>query len=778
MAVVVAVLALAGQMVGAPRAVAVPGPVGQPSAATVTADALPTAQIDGVVWSQVMAGNTVFAGGQFTSVRPAGAAAGTNQSARSNLMSYDIRTGIANPTFAPVFNGSVLVLALSPDQSTLYVGGQFTQVNDVQRNRFAALSVATGALLSVPAPNLSSTVYAIAVAGSTIYLGGNFNQVDQISRTRLAAINSVTGALTAWAPAADSTVRALVATPDRSRVIAAGNFATLNATSAPGMGSLDADSGAVRPWHANAVIANSGDQAAILTLRADADTIYGGGYAYGGGNFEGVFAADPTTGDLKWLQDCHGDTYDVAPVGDMVYSVGHAHFCSNIGGFPDTFPRVYHRALAVTKQATGTVTTNSQPGLHYGNFGGQPAPSLINWFPDLAAGSYTGKTQAAWSMVANTSYVALGGEFPEVNDQAQQGLVRFAVPAIAPDRQGPQVSGADFAVTPVVTPGRSVSLSWPGNFDRDDQLLTYDVLRDGVVMSSFDSTSQFWHHPRLSYVDRNVSPGGSYSYQVRVRDPHGNLVTSPSVSTQVSSDSSYADLVISDGAAHQWRLGSPPGAGSDPDTVGALPLTVSSGVAFGAAGALPADADTAATFDGGSSAIATTATGAQVAGSITIEAWVKTTSTTGGGLVGFGAADRSAASAAGDRTLYLDATGRVTYAERASGALLSVRSPGAVNDGAWHQLVAVHADAALQLYVDGHQVGAASTSVVPPAASGQWTLGGQTPSDLPGTPVGSYGGVLDDVSVTDAALSARQVYDHRQAGRPRFSVTGVGSGRR
>ena len=68
-------------------------PVAQPTASTVTADALPTVQIDGVVWSQVIVGNTVYAGGKFTNARPAGAAAGTNQTARSNLLAYDITTG-------------------------------------------------------------------------------------------------------------------------------------------------------------------------------------------------------------------------------------------------------------------------------------------------------------------------------------------------------------------------------------------------------------------------------------------------------------------------------------------------------------------------------------------------------------------------------------------------------------------------------------------------------------------------------------------------------------
>jgi hypothetical protein len=69
-------------------------PISQRTTKTVTADGLPTAQINGTVFAQVVVGNTVFAGGEFTKARPAGAAPGaSSEVARSNLMSFDIRTG-------------------------------------------------------------------------------------------------------------------------------------------------------------------------------------------------------------------------------------------------------------------------------------------------------------------------------------------------------------------------------------------------------------------------------------------------------------------------------------------------------------------------------------------------------------------------------------------------------------------------------------------------------------------------------------------------------------
>jgi hypothetical protein len=46
---------------------------------TVSADVLPTVQINGVAWSQAVVGNTVYVAGSFTTVRPAGAPAGTQE---------------------------------------------------------------------------------------------------------------------------------------------------------------------------------------------------------------------------------------------------------------------------------------------------------------------------------------------------------------------------------------------------------------------------------------------------------------------------------------------------------------------------------------------------------------------------------------------------------------------------------------------------------------------------------------------------------------------------
>src|SRR4051812_458163 len=89
---------------GTARADSAPAPGTGTDPVTVSADALPTVQINGVAWSQVVVGNTVYVAGSFTRARPAGAPAGTNETVRNNLLAYDIRTGELIPSFAPNLN--------------------------------------------------------------------------------------------------------------------------------------------------------------------------------------------------------------------------------------------------------------------------------------------------------------------------------------------------------------------------------------------------------------------------------------------------------------------------------------------------------------------------------------------------------------------------------------------------------------------------------------------------------------------------------------------------
>ena len=231
--------------------------------ATVALDALPTVQVDGVVWSQAVIGNTVYAVGSFTTARPAGAAPGVNTVARSNALAYNLTTGVLNTTWAPSLNGQGMAVAASPDGSRIYIGGDFTAVNGETRNRIVAVNPTSGALINTFQPRPDARVRALAVTNDTVYFGGLVTSVSSNARTRVAAVRASDGGLLPWAPDIQGgSVFALALSPDNSSVVIGGSFASVNSSTNPGTGlaRVDAVTGTNLPFSANSTIINTGDR--------------------------------------------------------------------------------------------------------------------------------------------------------------------------------------------------------------------------------------------------------------------------------------------------------------------------------------------------------------------------------------------------------------------------------------------------------------------------------------------------------------------------------------
>ncbi len=536
-------MALSAALIAGTIAISAPAsadtvPVDPTETATVSSDFLPTAQVDGVVWSQAVVGDTVYAGGSFAKARPAGAALGVNDTTRTHLLAYSISTGVLNPTFAPTLNGQVLVTALSPDNKRLYVGGDFTVVNGVTRNRVAAFDTATGALLSFN-PNANKSVRAITAVGDTVYIGGDFTAIKSTARTRVAAVTASTTALLPWAPAADfGSVHGIVQSPDATKVALGGRFTSLNGSTSPGYGlgmvssASSGDGKTTLQLLANSVVRDAGPNGAILSLVGDADSFYAGGYDFGSGaNFEGIVRLRWSDGGIIWMQDCHGDTYQVYAADGLVYDSSHAHSCSTVpGGFPEVSPRVNHQAIAFTKDVKGKLTKPG--GTSYQSFLGQPAPAVVNWFPSFVIGSYTGQNQATWAVTGNSQYVIFGGEFIAVNGKPQQGLSRFAQKAVAPNLDGPRLTGAEFVPTATSTTPGTVTLNWKGNWDRDNELLTYQVIRDGntaAPVATLSAKSRVTIRPSLTFTDTGLAGGSTHTYQLIALDPFGNAAAGDTI---------------------------------------------------------------------------------------------------------------------------------------------------------------------------------------------------------------------------------------------------------
>ncbi|QIG38801.1 PKD domain-containing protein [Microbacterium sp. 4R-513] len=763
-AVATSIAVIVGSFVAlAPARADVSPPPGE--ASTVTADALPTVQINGIVWDQAVVGNVVYAAGQFTRARPAGAAAGTNETPRSNLLAYDITTGNLIASFAPTINGQVRQVEASPDGTRLYIVGDFTLVNNQTRNRVAAFDLPSGTLAAFN-PNSNGATLGIDATNSTVYITGTFGRMSNVDRFGAAAVTR-DGALLPWAPVLEGRQgRVVVVSPDGSKVVLGGNFQTLNGSSNPGYGlaMVDATSGALLPFSTNNVVRDAGTDASILSLKSDGDDIYGTGYVFGnGGNLEGSFRASWTTGDLIWVNDCHGDQYDVQPSGDAVYTAGHAHYCGSlVDGFPQSDPWTFYRGIATSKTAARITPYGLNNG--YYDFGGNPAPKLLHWYPTFNAANVSGASQGPWTVnaSANGDYVVYGGEFTRVNNAGQQGLVRFAVPGKATNAQGPILWNTDWPATAIALSGNSVRVSWPLNYDRDSEYLKYEVLRNNVVVKTFDnvrSKPKDWGLPPMSYVDTNVVNGTTYTYRIRATDAQnhsilGGIATITASGTATAS--AYRDAVLADTPLDYWPLDD-----SSPtlsyDWAGASDLTVNTGVTRGTAGAMLNDPRPASRFNGNSDGFASTTNAIAGPDTFGIEAWFKTTTTSGGKIVGFGNSSTGTSSNY-DRHIYMEPNGQVTFGVWI-GSAATVTSPSAYNDGQWHHVTAGESANGLIMYVDGVRVGQRTDVTTAQPYNGFWRIGG----DSPWSGNAFFAGDIDDVAIYAAPLTKQQTQAHYTA---------------
>ena len=748
-------------------AVADPAPAGAAGTpSTVSADALPTAQINGIVWDQVVVGDIVYVVGKFSSARPAGSPAGQNESPRGNAMAYNINTGEI-VDWAPTTNGTINTIAASADGQTLYLGGEFTTLNNQTAWRVGAVRASDGQR-SPLAASANGSVKALSVSpdGQTLYIGGAFTQINSSARQRVAALNLGSQQLTNFAPKIDNYyVRSIVEAVDGSAVAIGGAFESVEGSDNPGHGiAVFEKDGSLRKNNVSSVVRGAGAEASVMSVKADEQGLYAASYSRLG-TFEGVMRLNWTTGDIDYMADCHGDSYDVLPAGDVVYAASHSHDCSNIGGFPDVSYH-YHNAVAYTNAATGTVEDNHGAG--YKNYAGQNATTNLNFYPDFTPGKISGAIQATWTVEGNDKYVVYGGEFLAVNGTAQQGLVRFARRDIAPNKQGPMDKGGAFKVTGSSPRAGVVSLSFKANWDRDDKALTYNVYRDsmnGQPVTSQTVSAGFWERSDLSATDV-VDPGTTHRYRVQVTDQWGASTVSDWVTVKAGEGqglSKYGARILADGAAHYWSFDETDGDKAE-DFVAQRNLTIR-GKAYkrGSQSVLGSGASLGLTSDSANKSHAATRVASQAPTAFSMETWVRTTSTSGGEIMGYGSSSTNQ-SWSRDRMVYMRNDGTLSFMLY-PGKLTTITTPKSYNDGQWHHIVAsMSPTTGAMLYVDGNLAAFDGSMTEGQSYSGYWRIGGDALGGVNGQPSNTnIQADIDEAAVYSMPLSARQIAEHYTA---------------
>jgi hypothetical protein len=714
------VLGLSAVCVPAEPALATQAPV------AFTSGALPTWQVGGIAWSVAQSGGKVFVGGRFGTIRPPGAAVGSSETVRGNLAVFDAATGSPTscaPTVAPT-TGIVRALAVSPDGATLYVGGTFTSVGGKARQNLAAIDLATCTVVSSFVPKPNATVRALAVTATSVFAGGDFVSVGSATRQRAAALAPVgaagPGSVQAWHPALDSTVHALAVKPDGSAVVLGGLFTTVNGQSSHALGVVDLTGATVKAFPGFVPTLSS-----VKSIAVDATGFYTGNEGEGTGEFDGRIAVDWAGYAQRWRDTCLGATQSVVVYQGVLYVGSHAHDCAANGWFHDG-PR--NHLLAETTAGLGVTA----------------------WFPDTndGLGEALGPRALVVANAADGDYLWVAGEFTSVNGSSQQGLTRFG--------QGTDTIGPSLPVVGVSSPAAGTArVVWRKALDTDDSTLTYTVLRDGsTVVQTVTADSSFWHRGQGTFTDTGLEPGSTHSYRVRVSDGTTTAITIAKSVVIATSTATYPARIAADGATSLWRYDEP-GDVLVSDAVGSENLTLR-GSAAPVEGAVVDDASAGISLPGTGFAYGEELVSPGPA--FTLETWVKTSTTRGGKLIGFGN-HQVIASTSFDRQLYMADDGTLLFGVF-SGTRETIRSPKAYNDGVWHHVAATQDAGGMTLFVDG--VGVAHDTAVSTAAyTGFWHVGGDSLQYWPAEPTSSsLAGVLDDTAVYPTALSQEAVAEH------------------
>jgi hypothetical protein len=445
----------------------------------------------------------VYVGGRFTGVKQGPTGATTAQNA---LAAFDL-DGNWISTFRPTIVGRVWDIALTPENK-LIIAGDFTSVNGNTNARgLAALDPTTGALLPGWKARVSRVggtewrVRTIDVRNGWIYAAGTFDRVvtpakaDPVAVTNAMSLTTVDGALGPWKPTPNGGVFDLTVTKDATRVLLAGNFASVGGSAthaffgitAIGNGAPVAGTGAWKP----------SDPTRQKYQQAVADL--GDRLLVGGSEHTTQVWNKARTALLDAsITKPGGDTQVIEVIGDKAYVGCHCggwiYHGSNVFPMPPSFRAIDSiNLIGVWDTATWTYDTSWFPSSLKGATGegiwaieGDARGCL--WVGgDLNRGAYSGNAATDW----------LGG------------FARFC----------PLDATAPTAPTALVatSTGQSRKLTWSPGTDAVG-VTSYDIVRNGRVIATVSGATR-------TYTDPSAPAGTKYT--VRAVDARGNRSASP-----------------------------------------------------------------------------------------------------------------------------------------------------------------------------------------------------------------------------------------------------------
>jgi hypothetical protein len=263
---------------------------------------------DGVVHAMATDGQFLYIGGEFQNVVSPD---GLNRIARRNLAALDLSTGLPT-TWDPGATGPVYALAVADGR--VFVGGDFLQLGGLPQTRLGSVTagisgtpVALGAGVSPDGP-----VRALALSAdqTILYVGGEFLRFGPTVRRYIGSISVATGLLTGFNPDPNNSVRAIVAGPS-GEVYFGGLFNRVGATLRSGLAQVDS-SGLLTAFNANCNLY-------VYALALETEGLYVGGFfsQIGSSSRSNVALIQPLTGlALPWNPGTNGAVLTLAKQGN------------------------------------------------------------------------------------------------------------------------------------------------------------------------------------------------------------------------------------------------------------------------------------------------------------------------------------------------------------------------------------------------------------------------------------------------------------------------------
>ena len=485
-------------------------------------------------------GDTVFVGGNFTSVQKT--ASGGSAQQQSYLAAFGRDTAEFVPTFRPTFNNQVKALAAMPG-NRVAVGGYFTQVNGQAAAGLVVLNATTGAIDTAFTGRLINAlsggvpvVRTLDVQDGWLYAAGSFTHSTggsstTQSYTRGAARFSVTDGTPdgSWNPEFNGTVMSVDASAQGDRAYFAGFFSQAHSVAADKGAALSTAAGAaVTEWNVlftNRDNGRTGYQQAVLEV---GDRVWLGGSEHS--------VVSYSRGDLDMLSSSVGDTggdfQALASDGNAVYAGCHCFWTQYEGS--TTWPSVgtsWTAADAIYGSGAWSAATGERIRGFNGAFNTRAGAGAWALFVDSTGTLWQG---GDWSYSTRDGFVR----------QWSGGFVRHAQVDTTPP-------STPASLTAVRADGQ-VSLSW-GEATDDTGVTGYQVLRDDRVISTVGGTTA-----TLDDI------GSDATYFVRAIDARGNASAStagvaaseapvePASTTLVPSGADWSYVYDQSGPSGDW----------------------------------------------------------------------------------------------------------------------------------------------------------------------------------------------------------------------------------